>query len=193
MQTLRHEFLVTGTLVLLLMGLYGCSKSEHGGAAATHSGRPTIKKSSAASTPELANMVSAVGAAKAGAGVDLKFDLRGAPVVGEAVDIDIALIPLYELTQVYATFQGTDGLEITKGDKTPQIERPAVGVAITHTVTVIPRRDGVLYLSAVVLSDSASESVTRNFSIPVIVFSSLSTPSPADVNQAQGTAPAPAH
>jgi hypothetical protein len=138
-------------------------------------------------------MVSAVGGSKGGAGIDLKFDLRGAPVVGEAVDIDIALIPLYELNQVYATFEATDGLEITKGDKTPQIEHPAVGMPITHTVTIVPRRDGVLYLSAVVLSDSASESVTRAFSIPVIVVSGVSAPSPADAKQAQGAGSISAH
>jgi hypothetical protein len=193
MQTLRHEFRVIGTLVLLLVTLNGCTKSEHGGVAATHSGRPTAKKGSAAGAPELANMVSAVGAGKSGSEIDLKFDLRGAPVVGEAVDIDIALIPLYELNQMYATFQATDGLEITKGDKTPQIEHPQVGVPITHTVTIIPRRDGVFYVSAVVLADSATESLTRAFSIPVIAGTGDSAPVATGISQPQGAGGTSAH
>jgi hypothetical protein len=138
-------------------------------------------------------MVSAVGAGKPGAEIDLKFDLRGAPVVGEPVDIDVALIPVYELNQVYATFQATDGLEITKGDKTPHIEHPQIGVAISHTVTIIPRRDGIFYVSAVVLADSATESITRAFSIPVIAGTGVSVPIAAGANPAQSASPTPAH
>jgi len=148
MQTLRHEFRIIGTLVLLLVTLNGCSKSEHAGVAAAHSGRPTVKKGTGAGAPELANMVSAVGAGKSGAEI---------------------------------------------GDKTPQIEHPQVGVAITHTVTIIPRRDGVFYVSAVVLADSATESVTRAFSIPVIAGTGVSAPIATGVNQAQGAGTTSAH
>jgi hypothetical protein len=138
-------------------------------------------------------MVSAVGAGKSDAGVDLKFDLRGAPEVGEPVDIDVALIPRNELNQVYATFQATEGLEITKGDKTAQIEHPQVGVAITHTVTIIPRRDGVFYVSAVVLADSATESITRAFSIPVIAGTGISAPGAAGAGPTHSANPTPGH
>jgi hypothetical protein len=89
-------------------------------------------------------------------------------VVGQPVDVDLALIPGQDLDRVYTTFQGSEGLEVTAGSKTDEINRPPVGVPITYAVTLVPQREGVLFVSAVVLVDSSSESVTRTFSIPVI-------------------------
>jgi hypothetical protein len=65
-------------------------------------------------------MVSAVGTGKPFGDIELKFDLRDRPVVGEPVDIDLAIIPAQDLDRVSATFQPGDGLELTKGGKTPE-------------------------------------------------------------------------
>jgi hypothetical protein len=124
-------------------------------------------------------MVSAVGAGKSSATIDLKFELLGRPVVGQPVDIDFALIPGHELDRVSAVFHAADGLELTQGEKTGAIDHPEVGVAVTHTVTIVPQRDGIFYLTAVVLADSPTDSLTRTFSIPVIAGAGLATASPA--------------
>jgi hypothetical protein len=128
-------------------------------------------------------MVSAVAAGKPSGDIELKFDLRERPVVGEPVDIDLAIITARDLERVYANFQAGDGLQLTQGAKTPEIAHPAAGVPITHTLTVVPQREGVFYVSAVVLADSASQSVTRSFSIPLIAAPAASA--------AGGGAPAP--
>jgi hypothetical protein len=80
--------------------------------------------------------------------------LRGRPVVGEPVDIDLALIPGQDLDRVYAVFQAADGLELTKGGKTAEIEHPRGGVPISHILIIVSQRDSVFYVSAVVLADS---------------------------------------
>ena len=72
-------------------------------------------------------MVSAVGTGKPYGDIELKFDLRARPVVGEPVDIDLALIPTQDLDRVSAEFQAVDGLEVSKGAKLPEVLRPPAG------------------------------------------------------------------
>jgi hypothetical protein len=167
MPILRNDLWAAATLAVLLAALNGCGKTEHADSAPAP-GRHVNKKTEDAAALALANMVSAVGTGKPYGDIELKFDLRARPVVGEPVDIDLALIPVQDLDRVSAEFQAVDGLEVTKGAKSPEVLHPAAGVPITHTLTVVPQRDGVFYVSAVVLADLASETVTRNFSIPLI-------------------------
>lgn len=154
-------------LAVLLVSLQGCNKIEH-----AVGKRPPSQPSTTAPTDPaelaLANMVSAVSSGKSTDNLQLKFELHNRPVVGQPVDVDLALIPGRDLDRVYTTFQGSDGLEITAGSKTDEVDRPPVGVPILYTVTIVPQREGVLSVSAVVLADSSTESVTRTFSIPVI-------------------------
>jgi hypothetical protein len=124
-------------------------------------------------------MVSAVSSGKAG-DFELKYELRERPVVGQPVDIDLALIPARDMDRIYAVFQAADGLELTKGGRTSDFDHPPAGVPITHTLTVVAQRDGVLYVSAVVLADTSTESVTRSFSIPVIAGAGFSAPVAAE-------------
>jgi len=135
-----------------------------------------VNKGSVGTALELADMVSAVSSGKAPTEVALKFALRERPVIGEPVDIDLALIPEHELEQVYATFNATDGLEIIKGGRMSQIEHPEPGAPVSHTLTIVPKREGIFYVSATVLADSATNSTTHNFAIPVIAGAGISAP-----------------
>lgn len=189
MQTLRNDFWAAATLAVLLAALNGCGKTEHVGSASAP-GRHAAKAPQDPAVLALANMVSAVGTGKPYGDIQLKFDLRARPVVGEPVDIDLALIPIHDLDRVSATFQAADGLEVTKGGRSPEFSRPPAGVPISHTLTVVPQRDGVFYVSAVVLADSASETVTRNFSIPLIAGAGNSVPAAPGSSAPGATAPA---
>jgi hypothetical protein len=171
-----RDLWVAGALFVALAALSSCSKAEHTARGSAHATRPAVKKESGGRSLELADMVSAVSAGKAQTEIDLKFALRERPLVGEPVDIDVALVPGHDLDQVYATFSATDGLEITKGGRTPQIEHPEPGAPITHTVTIVPQRDGIFFLSATVLADSPTSSVSHLFSIPVIAGAGISAP-----------------
>jgi hypothetical protein len=158
---------------MVLASLQGCSKIEH----AVGKRQPSRKAPAIPSDPAqlaLAGMVSAVSSSKPTNDLQLKFELRNRPVVGQPVDIDLALIPGQDLERIYATFQGSDGLEVTAGAKTDEIKRPPVGVPITYTVTIVPQREGVFSVSAAILADSSGSSVTRTFSVPVIAVSGMS-------------------
>ncbi len=162
-------------LLLLLLGLQGCSKLEQA-VSKRQPSRPTASTPTDPAELALANMVSAVSSGKPTENLKLKFELRSRPIVAQPVDIDLALITGQDLDRIYATFQASDGLEITAGGKTDEVDRPPVGVPIRHTVTVVPRREGIFSVSAVVLSDSSNESVTRTFAIPVIAGSGVPAP-----------------
>ena len=167
-------------LVLSAMAV-GCDSA---GDAAGQDGTPagtSVRKP--AKDPEAirlaANMVSAVSAGDGAGPVDVKFELMQRPEVGKPVDISLALVPTASLERLYAQFQAGDGLEIVKGGEMGQLVRPAAGAAIAHLLTVIPRRDGIFTILAVVLTDTATESVSRNFSIPVIASYVESPENPA--------------
>jgi hypothetical protein len=188
-QTLRRDLWVGAALILLLTGLNGCGKVEHAVSAHPPS-RPEKKAAPDPAELALANMVSAVSAGKPSGDIELKFALRKRPVVGESVDVDLALIPGQDLDRVYATFQAGDGLELTKGGKTAEIDHPPAGIPIPHTLTIVPQRDGVFYVSAVVLTDSSTQSVTRSFSIPVIAGAGISDPAATQTLLPRAAAPA---
>jgi hypothetical protein len=174
----KGQFRAAAAFVVLLAALQGCGKIENA----------VSKRGSGHSKPQipedpvelaLANMVSAVSSGKPSGDLQLKFELKGKPAVGQPVDVVFALLPGQELDRVYTTFQGTDGLDISAGAKPDQVDHPQVGVPINYTVTVVPKRDGVFSLTALVLADSSSESVSRSFSVPVIAGAGVSAAAPA--------------
>jgi hypothetical protein len=120
-----------------------------------------------------ADMVAAVSSTRNIGAVDVRFALSGRPVVGQPVDIRLSFRPGIELDRLFARFQASDGLDLVKGAETGQLDRPAIGADIQHIVTVVPKSDGIFYVTAVVLTDSPTESVTRNYSIPIIAGAGL--------------------
>ena len=179
---------------LLLAGLtVGCDsagdapqgKVSHGKAGAA---APKAVVSEAAQLAK--TMVRAVHSGGGEPPVDLRFELMQRPEVGKPLDISVALIPTVGLERMQARFQASDGLEIIKGSHTEQIARPVAESPIAHTVTVMPKRDGIFTVMAVVLTDSASESISRNFTIPLIAGTGLPESAPSSaVAVADGHSP----
>ena len=168
----RVSWAVAAALALAIGGC-GSSGESGSGAAAANKGSPGAKAPNVGRRPP-DNMVAAVSAAKGGPPVELKFELRERPRVGQPVDIDIALLPASpNLERVHAVFQAGDGLDLVSGGETAPIEKPQDGVAVHHTIRILPKRDGIFVVSAVVSVDSSNESLSRTFSIPLIAGEGL--------------------
>jgi hypothetical protein len=166
------------------VGLTGCGSSEPDPTATTSS-----SGNSKTARPEgPADMVAAVSASNTPGTVDVKFALSGRPEVGKPVDLRLALTPTIELERLYARFQPSEGLQLVKGGETGQIEHPALGAHIPHTVTLTPKADGIYYVTATVISDSSTQSVSRVYSIPIIAGAGLPELPPAAAQQAAPTA-----
>ncbi|MGQ0835257.1 MAG: hypothetical protein ACT4O5_10110 [Gammaproteobacteria bacterium] len=155
---------LAATLAILLACGPGAGNGEQGGAnpAATTAAKPSPKKD------PLADMVSAVSGGRASGTVELKFALDERPQVGEPLEVEIAVLPVSVLDRVAVHFQVGAGLELRSGGEMPAVNKPERGVPLSHRLTIVPLRDGIFFISAVVLADSPEQSLTRTFSIPII-------------------------
>jgi hypothetical protein len=120
------------------------------------------------------DMVAAVSTGKAGPPISLKFELRQPPQAGQPVDVDIAVLAdAPAINRISGKFQAGDGLEVVEGEQLEQVDKPAAGSVIRHVVRVTPKQDGIYTLGATISIDLAGDSVTRAFSIPLIVGNGL--------------------
>src|SRR5262245_50392885 len=98
----------------LVLGLAGCGMGDSSSGAATAGGSKAPRKSKPlAPKPgdDLADMVAAVSASKAGPPVELKFRLPARPEVGQVVEMDVALIPRTPVPDsVAASFSVAEGI-----------------------------------------------------------------------------------
>jgi hypothetical protein len=157
-------------LLMAAFALTGCGSAEPDPAA---SGTPASGNPRSAVSGGRPDMVAAVSASKTPGAAEVRFALSGRPTVGQPVDIQLALTPTVELDRLYARFQGSEGLDLVKGGETAHYEQPSRGKELSHTVTVIPRSDGIFNVTAVVLSDSDTESIARTYTIPIIAGAGL--------------------
>jgi hypothetical protein len=159
--------------------LSGCGSSETPGAAASAArpGQATPRRAQPVSLVP-PDMVSAARASGTGApAVQVKFELRQRPDVAHPLDIDLAIVPASSaLDQVSGKIEVGDGLELAAGGQIPPTERPVEGVPILHSIKVLPKKNGIFTVSAVLSVDSAGQSSSQTFSIPVIVGAGLPEP-----------------
>lgn len=130
-------------------------------------------------------MVAAVSSEANARVVSVHFSLKGAPVVNQALSVDIALVPHQVLTTVHVHFEARDGLSIATGNDIDIISEPAAGKLLKHQMVLLPVKEGVFMVMAVVDTGTNDGTVSRIYSIPIIV-------GPAAANPATNPAPAPA-
>jgi hypothetical protein len=159
----------------LLLGLHGCGSSKDSNAA-TGKTSANVGKKHVTDPGKLApeDMVAAVSAGKGGPPVGLKFELRSPPQAGQALDMDLVILPdAQSIERIIAKFQGSDGLDLVEGGDLAAVDKPAQGSVIRHVVRVLPKQDGIYTVTAAVSVDLPSDSITRTFTIPVIVGEGL--------------------
>jgi hypothetical protein len=161
---------------LTFVTLAGCGSGDKTPAAAA-AGLKSHKSKALASKPgeeKIGDMVSAVSAAKPGPPVELKFSLSGRPEVGQVMEVNIALIPRAPLPENFeASFSAAEGLEIVDGAELETVDKLVDGQAVRHVVKVLPKRDGIFALGAIVTFSQDNHDVQRTFSIPVIAGEGL--------------------
>jgi hypothetical protein len=133
-----------------------------------HISAPVVAKGPSAAQLT-AGMVEAASQGNAQLPVQLKFDLKQRPTPGQALDIDIALIPRIDAGAAAIQLTGGDGLTVAPG--TTQIDLPAVesGQVYRRSVKVTPTADGVLLLNLTITLKHDEMIESRAFSIPLIV------------------------
>lgn len=134
-----------------------------------HISAPTFVKKGPSAAELTAGMVEAASQGKSQLPVQLKFDLQRRPIMGQALDIDLAVVPQIDAGGANIQVTGGDGLQVAPG--TDQIDLPAVeaGQVYRHSVKVTPTADGVLLLSLTISLKHDEMTESRPFSIPLIV------------------------
>jgi hypothetical protein len=165
----------------LVAGVPGCSSGEKPSAApsAAPASAKAHKPSKGVSpampgAEDLGDMVAAVSSAKAGPPVEMKFALLTRPEVGQVMDLDVAVVPRTPVPEsLSVSFQVVDGLDIVDGSQLERVDKLVDGTPIRHVVKILPKRDGVFTLTAVVSFVAANQDWSRTFSIPVIAGEGL--------------------
>ena len=154
--------------VLAVAGCNGSSEQARLRHLATQSGGNT-----GAAQPDdpTSDMVNAVSTADGKPPVYLKFRLVTAPQVGQPLELQIALIqePKLEIDTLKVSLQPREGLQL-KSASPIDFGKPGVGETHLFPVTLVPQQTGVLSLGVTVLVDTERESLTRGYTVPVLVL-----------------------
>jgi hypothetical protein len=162
-----------------VLAVAGCGTSDNPGAPLSSfnaKARKTHKHPPPATPGEesVADMVAAVSATKTDSPVQVKFTLAERPELGQEVDLRVVVLPgAPNLDSLSMSFQVMDGLDIVDGADTVTIDKPADGTPVRHTLKLIPKRDGIFAVTAVVSTNLANQTTTRMYSIPVIAGAGL--------------------
>jgi hypothetical protein len=134
--------------------------------------------------------VSAVSAGGNNSVISVHFVLRNTPTASEALPVDIAIVPHQVFTSVRAHFDSRDGLAVATGNELGTKSDPKPEKPIKHELVLMPGRDGVFMVSAIVETEGMDGTVSRVFSIPVIVAPQASPATTPAATEPAGAAPA---
>jgi hypothetical protein len=164
---MRYLIIGVGAALSLAAVLAGCGSGGKPGA-----GHVAKQSHARAAQADGLSPGMVAGVAPRGAGpspVQLKFELQGRPEVAQAVDVDVAIVPVYgNVDRITGKVTAEDGLDIVSGQDIPVADKPVEGTPIHHSVKVLPKRDGIFTLTATLVVDSAGQSTSQAFSMPVI-------------------------
>jgi hypothetical protein len=122
------------------------------------------------------DMVAAVSASRSSLIIGVHFALRAQPAVGQPLPVDIAILPHQQFASMRAHFDGPDGLEVSSGREMPVQSTVNAEKLLSHRLVLTPSRDGVFMVTAAVETESEEGTITRIYSIPVIVTGSVAAP-----------------
>jgi hypothetical protein len=166
---MRGTRLACGVVAVLTLGLaMGCGRgSDSAPTSAQRAAR--LHPTPVAASGEV-DFVSAVSSAGAAAPVGLKFKLAEPPRVGQPLRIDLELNQQagLDIESLLLSLQPGDGLAV-ESEHNFEFQAPPPGATQRMTVTVRAQEPGLLNLGATVLIGTANGSLTRSFSIPLIV------------------------
>ena len=135
-------------------------------------------------------MVAAVSAGKTAAMLSVHFALRAVPAVDHSLPVDIAIVPHRDFTSLRAHFESRDGLPLTSGEVLGPLGDSPKEKALTHELVLQPSKEGLFMIMAIVETEGEDGTVSRIFSIPIIVSPPDAAPGSRPAAKAAPTADA---
>lgn len=138
-----------------------------------------------------ANMVAAVSAGKSASMISLHFALEAVPAVGKPLPVAIMVVPHRPFASVRALFQAPDAIIVATGNEFEQQTNVKAETLLPHKILLQPRQEGVFLVTAALETEGEDGTVTRIYSIPVIVHSAAeASPRPAPAANPDQASPA---
>lgn len=125
-------------------------------------------KAPVAAADPAAKMARAVGNGKPGAAVDIRYEILARPEVGKPVEVDVALLPGPGVDAMEVTFSGMEGITLA-GSLVANFPSVKAGETYKHTLSLLPDRNGVFYITVSVNTSMGEATLGRNFSLPFVV------------------------
>lgn len=126
--------------------------------------------------PLSSGMVAAVSTGSNLRVVGLHFQLKDSPTVGKALPVDIAIVPHVVLSSLKVSFSARDGVAVAAGGEGERIQAPVPEKMIEHQLVLLPDKEGVFMVTALVETEGAEGMISRLYSIPVIVSAAAAEP-----------------
>jgi hypothetical protein len=162
-----------------LLAVAGCGPSEEEKLAAADAAAKAAynaKKAAAAAkaADPTATMARAVATSKPEAPIDLKYDILAKPIVGEPVEIELALIPTATGDGMSVVIGASAGLTVS-GTLEASFSGVTPGQAVRTGFTVKADTEDAFYVTVATTMHAAGVGSTRTYAIPIL----MSTPPPA--------------
>lgn len=148
------------------LALAACG-SEPEPESAAAAGKP-VGQAPATDADPTARMARAVGNGKPGAAVQIRYDFSTKPAIGTPTELQIAFIPNAGVDAMDIVIKGMDGVTLT-GTLSVSFTDVEPSKPYMHTLSVLPDRAGVFYLSVVATTQIGNSNLSRTFSIPFAV------------------------
>ena len=145
------------------LALSACGSDPDPGAAAA-----TAQPAQPAADDPMARMARAVGNGKPGAAVQIRYDFMSRPAVGTPTELQIAFVPNAGVDSLDVVVSGMDGVTLA-GTLSASFTDVEPSKPYMHTVSVLPDRGGVFYLTVVATTQIGNQNLSRTFSIPFVV------------------------
>jgi len=150
-------------LSITSLALAACGSEPDPGATAV-----TSQPSQSAVADPMARMARAVGNGKPGAAVQIRYDFASRPAVGTPTELQIAFVPNAGVDALDVVVSGMDGVTLA-GTLSASFTDVEPSKPYMHTVSVLPDRGGVFYLTVVATTQIGNQNLSRTFSIPFVV------------------------
>jgi hypothetical protein len=150
-------------LAITGLALAACGSEPEPGAAAA-----TSQSAQAAVADPMTRMARAVGNGKPGAAVQIRYDFASRPAVGTPTELQIAFVPNAGVDAMDIVVSAMDGVTLA-GTLSASFTEVEPSKPYMHTVSVLPDRSGVFYLTVVATTQIGNQNLSRTFSIPFVV------------------------
>jgi hypothetical protein len=108
---------------------------------------------------------------KPGAPIEFKYELAGAPQVGQPLVIDFGLVPQAASPAVHLMVATSGGLTLGQSNAPAVLRNVKPGSEYWHQLMVTPQENGIFSVNLIATVGEGEQMLARTFSIPVIVGS----------------------